>query len=206
MLTKLTIPKKLKKQHKKEAKTDNETAEEQEEEAPVPLVPHVNTIFHSIISNVEVYINKQQIYNYNGLYAHKSYISNNFNGAMSEYKGVLHCQGYNREEFPDEIMAAPLFETFFTNRLKMFRRPDGFMLYGKVAVDFFSTFELLYPILKIWLRLIRARSIFYMISDNLNVSLGNVACSLIVLLSKVIITKQWSGLHVLWWNSTICRL
>ena len=41
---------------------------------------------HSIISNVEVYINNQQIYNSNGLYAHKSYISNNFKTAISEYK------------------------------------------------------------------------------------------------------------------------
>ena len=29
-----------------------------EEEAPVPLVTHVNNILHSIFSNVEVYINK----------------------------------------------------------------------------------------------------------------------------------------------------
>ena len=37
---------------------------------------------HSIFSNVEVYINNQQIYNSNGLNAHKSYISNNFKGAI----------------------------------------------------------------------------------------------------------------------------
>ena len=57
------------------------------EEAPVPLVTHVNNILHSIFSNVEVYINNQQIYNSNGLYAHKSCISNNFKWAISEYKG-----------------------------------------------------------------------------------------------------------------------
>ena len=33
-----------------------------------------------------MYINNQQIYNYNGLYAHKSYISNNFKAASSEKK------------------------------------------------------------------------------------------------------------------------
>ena len=37
---------------------------------------------------------------------------------------------------------------------------------------------MLYPNLKLRLRLIRARPIFYMISDNPNVSLGNVDCSL----------------------------
>ena len=48
---------------------------------------------HSIFSNVDVYINNQQIYNSEGLYAHKSYISNNFKAVISEYKGVLHCEG-----------------------------------------------------------------------------------------------------------------
>ena len=52
------------------------------------------------------------------------------------------------------------------------------MLYGKLGIDFFSTSELLYPNMKIRLRLIRARPNFYMISDKPNVSLGIVDCSL----------------------------
>ena len=75
--------KEVKKEHKEEAKAEEEETAE-DEEAPVPLVTHVNNILHSIFSNVEVYINNQQIYNSNGLYAHKSYISNNFKGAISE--------------------------------------------------------------------------------------------------------------------------
>ena len=59
----------------------------------------------------------------------------------------------------------------------MLSRPGGFMLYGKLGVDFFSTSELLYPNMKFRLRLIRARSNFYMVSDNLNVGLGIVDCS-----------------------------
>ena len=66
---------------------------------------------------------------------------------------------------------------FFTRRMKMLSRPDGFMLYGKLGIDFFSTSERLYPNMKIGLRLIRARPNFYMISDNSNVSLGIVDCS-----------------------------
>ena len=166
----------VKKEHKKEEKTEEE--ETAEEEAPVPLVTHVNNILHSIFSNVEVYIDNQQIFNSNGLYAHKSYISYNFKGAFSEYKGVLHCEGYDYEEFPDEILEAPLSEPFFTRRRKMLSRPDGFMLFGKLGVEFFSTSDLLYPNMKIGLRLIRARPNFYMISDNPNVSLGIVDCSL----------------------------
>ena len=145
----------VKKEHKEEAKADEE--ETAEEEAPVPLVTHVNNILHSVFSNVEVYIKNQQIYNCNGLYAHKSYISNNFKGAISEYKGVLHCEGYEYEESPDEFMEAPLSEPFFTMRLKMLSKPDGFMLYGKSWVVFLSTSKLLYPKMKIRVRLIRAR-------------------------------------------------
>ena len=80
-----------------------------------------------------MYINNQQIYNSNGLYAHKSHISNNFKGVISEYKGVLHCEGYDYEDFPYEIMEAPLSEPFSTRRIKMLSRPDGFILYGKVG-------------------------------------------------------------------------
>ena len=68
----------LRKVHKEDSKVDVETEEEQE--APVPLITHVNNIMHSIFSIVEVYIKNQQIYNSNGLYANKTYISNNFKG------------------------------------------------------------------------------------------------------------------------------
>ena len=168
--------------YKKEAKKEHNEAEDKKADAAddntVPLITHVNNIMHSIFSNVEVYINNQQIYNSNGLYAHKSYISNNFKGAISEYKGVLHCEGYDFEANPEDAMDNPLEDPFFSRRMKMFSRPDGFVLYGKLGVDFFTTSELLYPNMKVRIRLIRARPNFYMISDNPNVSLGIVDCSL----------------------------
>ena len=167
--------KEVKKEHKKETKAEEE---ETAEEEAVPLVTHVNNILHSIFSNVEVYINNQQIYNSNGLYAQKSCISNNFKRAISEYEGVLHCECFEYEEFLDEIMEAPLSDLFFTRRRKMLNRPDGFMLYGKLVVDFCSTSDLYSPNLKIRLRLASAGPKFYMISDNPNISLGTVDCSL----------------------------
>ena len=109
---------------------------------------------HSIFSNVEVYINSRQVYNSNGLYAHKSYNSNNFKATISEYRGLLHW------------------------RMKLLSRSDGFMLYGKLGIDFFSTPELLSPYMKIRLCQIRARPNFHKISDNPNVSYGVVDCSL----------------------------
>ena len=132
---------------------------------------------HSMFSNVEEYINNQQVYNSNELYAHKSYTSNNFKWTMTEYRGAFHCEGYDYEQDLEDI-ANPLLDPFFTRRMKVLSRPDGFMLYGKLGIDFFSTSELLYPNMKIRLRLIRARPNFYMISDNPNVSLGIVDCSL----------------------------
>ena len=89
----------------------------------------------------------------------------------------MHCEGYDYEQDPEDI-TNPLPDPFFTRRMKLLSRPDGFMLYGKLGIDFFSTSELLYPNMKIRLRLIRARPNFYMFSDNPNVSLGIVDCSL----------------------------
>ena len=90
-----------------------ETGDDQEELEEVARVTYVNNIMHSIFSNVEVYINNQQIYKSTGLYAHKSYISNNFKAAISEYKGVLHCQGYDYEQDTEDIKN-PLHDPFFT--------------------------------------------------------------------------------------------
>ena len=88
----------------------------------------------------------------------------------------MHCEGYDYEQDPEDI-ANPLPDPFFT-RMKLLSRSDGSMLYGKLGIDFFSTSELLYRNMKIRLRLIRARPNFYMISDNPNVSLGIVDCSI----------------------------
>ena len=96
--------KEAQKEHKNEEQPTEAAANDEEDDTnSVPLLTYVNNITNSIFSNVEVYINNQQIYNSNGLYAHKSYISNNFKGAISEYKGVSHCEGYDFEENPDDI-------------------------------------------------------------------------------------------------------
>ena len=58
--------------------------------------------------------------------------------------------------------------------MKILTRPDGFMLYNKLEVDFLVTSELPDRNMKLF----RARPIFYMISDNPNVSLGSIDCSL----------------------------
>ena len=139
----------------------------------MPHITHVNNILHSIFSNAELYNNNHQIYNSNGLYAHKSHISNNFKSTLSDYSGVLHCEGYDYEEYSENLVEGP----FFTRRMKLYSRPDGFMLYGKLVNDFPTTSELLYPNMKVRIRLIWVRPNFYMISENPNVSFGIVDCS-----------------------------
>ena len=171
--------KEAKEEHKNEEQPTEAAANDEEDDTnSVPLLTYVNNIMHSIFSNEQVYINIQQIYYSNGLYAQKSYLSNNFKGAIAEYKVVLHCEGYDFEANSYDFQDSPLSDPFFSRRLKMLLRIDGFTLYGKLGVDFFTTSEILYSNMKVRIRLIKARSNFYMFSDNPNVSLGNVDCSL----------------------------
>ena len=109
---------------------------EEEQESPDLIVFHVNNFLRSIFDNIEVYINNRQNYHSNGLYVYKAFISNNFKGALSQYKSVLHFEGYDYVECLDEIVDALLSETFFSRRMKMLSRPDSFMLSGKLGIDF----------------------------------------------------------------------
>ena len=97
--------KEKKKEHKDESVVFNETGDD-EEEVEVARVTYVNNIMHSIFSNVEVYINNQKIYNSNGHYAHKSYISNNFKAAISEYKGFCIVKAMTMNRIP-RILVTP---------------------------------------------------------------------------------------------------
>ena len=89
----------------------------------------------------------------------------------------MHCEGYDYEQDPENV-SNHLSDPCFTRRMKLLSRHDGFMLYGKLGIDFLSTSELLYPNMKTRLHLIRARPTFYLISDNPNVSLGIVDFSI----------------------------
>ena len=125
--------KELNKEHKEEAKADEET--EEDEDVPVRLNNNLRSIFFQIWS-VHQQSTSLQI---KWTVCAQIFLSNNFKGAISDYKGVLHCEGYDYEEFPDEIMQALLSELFFTKKMKVLSRPDGFMLYGKMGAGFFYT-------------------------------------------------------------------
>ena len=154
--------KKKKKEHKEDTvytETGDDDVEFLVEDEGVPHITHVKNILHSNFSNADLYINNHQIYKSNGLYAHNSHISNIFKSTSSDYKGVLHFEGYDYEEDPENFVEGP----FFTRRMKLYSRLDGFMLYGELGIDFLTTSELLYPNMKVRIRLIRARPNFFMI-------------------------------------------
>ena len=51
------------------------------------------------------------------------------------------------------------------------------MLYGKLSINVLKIWELLYPNMKVRIRILRAQPKFYMKSENPNVGLGIVNCS-----------------------------
>ena len=136
-------------------------------------VSHVNNLLHSLVSNCEVYINNYQVYNSNGLYAHKAFISNEFNASTNNNEGILKCHGYTFEDEPGNI-----FDGVFEERREDMEDDKIITLYGRLAIDFFQCEKLLLPNTKLRLKLIRSRPNFYMITPNPNVSLKIMDCSL----------------------------
>ena len=185
-----------KKEHKEDTvftETGDDDVEFMEEGKGVSNITHGNSNLYSIFSNAHLYINNHQIYNSNGLYAQKSHVLNILKSTLTDYKGVLQCEGYDYEEDPEILLECPV----FTGRKKLYTRPDGLMLYGKLGIDFLTKSELLYPNTEVRIKLFRERPNFYMISESPNVSLGIVGCSLYtrrVMLKEDYLEKRMSQL------------
>ena len=91
----------------------------------------------------------------------------------------------------------------------MLSRSDGFILYGKMGAEFFSTSELLYPNMKISLRLIRARPDFLRSATTPTLALELLIAhsTLDVMLSSIFLTrKKRTWVIILLWNSIIWDL
>ena len=151
-----------------------ETRDDEEEEEELSRVTYVNNIMHSIFPKVEVYINNERItIPMDSKHTSLTPRANSRQPSLNTRDFcILKAMTMNRIL---RILLTPYLSPF-SRRMKLLSGPDGFMLYGKLR--FFSTSELLYPNRKIILHLIRARSNFRMISDNLNVNRGIVDCSL----------------------------
>ena len=158
---------------KKERAEYKAKSEVDSDEEPQTYLTYVSNLLHSLFSNFEVYFNNTMVYNANGLYPHKAQISNKFNSSAVSNKGILACHGYSFEEYPEAFDMYP-----FTDRANSLRSETTFSLYGRLAIDLFTCEKLLLAKTKVQIKLIRARPKFYMLSDNPNVKLKLVDCSL----------------------------
>ena len=95
------------------------------------------------------------VYNANGLYRHKALTSNEFNSSAVSNKGILACQGYSFEEYPDASDMHPVID-----RAKSLGTGITFSLYGRLAIDLSTCENLLLPNTKVGMKLIRARPNF----------------------------------------------
>ena len=107
--------------------------EEDSDEEPQTCLTYVNNVLHSLFSNCEVYFNHTMVYNANGLYPHKTRISNEFNSSAVSNKGILACHGYSFEEYPEAFDMYP-----FTDRANSLGSGITFSLYGRLAIDLFT--------------------------------------------------------------------
>ena len=89
------------------------------------------------------------VYSANGLYPHKSQISNEFNSSAVSNKGILACHGYSFEEYPEAFDMYP-----FTDRANALGSGITFSLYGRLAIDLFNCEKLLLPKTKVRIKLI----------------------------------------------------
>ena len=93
--------------------------------------------------------------------------------------GSSALRGVQFEQFLDKFTGIVFAWTFFHKENENAQQTRWlFLLLVKLGVDFSSTFQLLNPIMKLKLRQFRAGPNFYIFSDNRNVSLGIVGCSL----------------------------
>ena len=175
---------------KKERAEHKEKSEEDSDEEPQTYLTYVNNLLHSLFSNCEVYFNNTMVYNANGLNPHKTQISNEFNSSAVSDKGILACHGYSFEEYSEALDMYP-----FTDRANSLGSGITFSLWGRLAIDLLTCKKLLLPKTRVQNELIRARPNFYMLSDNPNVSLKIVDCSLF---TRRILVAEPTRQHLKW--------
>ena len=182
-VTKITIAQNWKmerKKHKEDAKADVKTAaaSEEDEEPPVPLVTHVNNILHSIVTMLK-FSWKINIYTIqvDSMSTSPTIPKTSRRQSLSTWEFCI-ARG-TIWTISGQIYGIVFAWTFFHKENEIAQRTRWlFLLLVKLGVDFSSNFQLLNPIMKLKLRQFRAGPNFYIFSDNRNVSLGIVGCSL----------------------------
>ena len=114
----------------------------------------VNNSMHSLFSNCEVYFNNIQVHTTNGLYAHKSFISNEFSNTKGTKESISCCQGYKYEVNPGDAADPTILARQTTNLAET-------EYYGELPVEIFHCKGLLLPNINVRIKLIRSRPQFY---------------------------------------------
>ena len=122
---------------------------------------YVNNLMHSLFSNAEVYFNNTQVYNSNGLYAHKAYISNEISHTKGVKDGIIFYQGYQYEPNPDAFNEEPIL-----SRKEIVEGSKPLAFFGKLAIDVFTCDKYLLPGTKVRVRLIRSEPNFVMLNES----------------------------------------
>ena len=88
------------------------------------FLTHVNNLLHPLISNCEVYLNNQQVYNSNGLYGHEALISNELNASTRNNEGILASHVNKFEKEPSDFNKKP----FYRSRERTFAEKWNYLL------------------------------------------------------------------------------
>ena len=114
---------------------------EDSDEVTQTYLNYVSNLLPSLFSNFILII--QGLTNANGLYPHKAQISNEFNLSAVSKKSMLACHGYTFEDFPDAFGMHS-----FTDRANSIGTWITFSLYGRLAIDLFTSKNCCYKLPK----------------------------------------------------------
>ena len=127
---------------------------------PMPLI-FINNVLHSLFASCTVSANGIKISSANGHYAHKRFIEKEFLHETDAKKTWLRCHGYEYETNPAGIAAASR-----GARKVAVRESEQTILYGKLAVDFFSCEKHLVSCVTLRLSIRRSHDDFVTISET----------------------------------------
>ena len=200
--------KKLNKEHKKEAKADEETAEE-EQEAPVFLVAHVSNILHTVFLTNKVYINNQQLYTSNGFIRTSITFATSAWTPSLKTKNICSAMGTINRNFLMKLSKILCLNLFAQGERKDSVNLMALWYMGNWKFNFS---QFLICCIRIWkLRYDYSESdlilTWLVATPTLLLYLLLVHFALLVLRSRTVITgNEWICLHEFLWSSTNWRL
>ena len=84
----------------------------------MPMMSTQLTIFYSLFSNNEVYLNSEQLHTPNGLYPQKAFLSNDLSGTKVKKDALTIGQGYLYEANPNDKTT----EVFIDRKTEIWRQ------------------------------------------------------------------------------------